>query len=116
MTHPALIHFAVTQFKRGAIVYIWGYEMDDKKMQGAGRACAELAIGCLDELDEGRTPIVPLLDDPDLSVRVFAAGFLVKVMPERALPVLELLAERGPAFIDMTAHYLLDRHKNGNDL
>ena len=116
MAYPRLSLFALKKFKRGAIVYVWGYELDDEQMQGAGLKSAELAIEFFDAVVQSRMSLVPLLDDPDLSIRVFAAGFLVKVMPERALPVLEELAERGPAFIDMTAHYLLERHKYGTDL
>jgi hypothetical protein len=33
--------------------------------------------------------LVPLLADPEWGVRVFAAGCLVRVMPERALVVLK---------------------------
>jgi hypothetical protein len=116
MPSSQLLEYAVTYFKRGAVVYAWGYEMDDKKMQSAGLACAKLWIVVIDDRDEGRTSLIPLLEDPDLNIRVFAAGFLTKVMPERVVPILTELVERGPAFINVTAHWFVERYKHGTDL
>jgi hypothetical protein len=104
------------QFRRAAIVYHWGYEDEDRAMQGAGKRSAEEAITVLDSCKDGRMALVPFLDDPDPSVRVFAAGYLVKIMPERALAVLKELDERCITQARMTAFYFLERHENGHDL
>ena len=114
--HPAMAQILTTQFRRAAMVYHWGREQEDRKMQSAGEKSAAEAIKGLDIWDEGRASLVPLLDDPDPSVRVFAAGYLVKVMPDRPLPVLQELDERGTTVAHMTAFWFLQRHKSGEDL
>lgn len=111
-----IIPMMVAQLKRAAIVYHWGYEYDDRRMQGAGKRSALEAIQALDTCKDGRMALAPLLDDPDPSVRVFAAGFLVKVMPERALAVLKELDERCLTRAHMTAFWFLKRHEYGTDL
>jgi hypothetical protein len=111
-----LIPMMAAQFKRAAIVYHWGYEDDDHAMQGAGKRSAEEAITVLDSSKDGRMALVSFLDDPDPSVRVFAAGYLVKLMPERALAVLKDLDERCVTRAHMTAFWFLQRHENGHDL
>jgi hypothetical protein len=111
-----IIPAMTAQFKRAAIVYHWGYEYDDARMQFAGKKSAEEAISALDTCKDGRLALVPYLDDPDPSVRVMAAGYLVKVMPERALAVLKELDERCMTRAHMTAFWFLQRHENGTDL
>jgi len=104
------------QFKRAAIVYHWGYEDDDELMKQAGLRSANEAIEVLDSYKDGRLALVPFLDDPDPSVRVMAAGYLVKVIPERALAVLKELDERCLTRAHMTAFWFLQRHELGTDL
>jgi hypothetical protein len=112
-----IIQTMTAQFKRAAIVYHWGYEDDDDDMRAAGKKSAEQAVAALDTCGtRGRMALVPLLDDPDPSVRVFAAGFLVKVMPERALAALKEVQDRCLTRAHMTAFHFLERHENGNDL
>lgn len=115
-TDELIIATCTAQFKRAAIVYHWGYEDDDRDMQYAGRRSMEEAITALDTCKDGRVALVPFLDDPDPSVRVFAAGYLVKIMPERALAVLKELDERCLTRAHMTAFWFLQRHENGKDL
>jgi hypothetical protein len=112
---PSLLaRFVVEQFKRGAIVAHFGYEDEDRAMQRVGLKSAHRAVQILDtEGDDGRLALVPLLEDPDWGIRVLAAGYLVKVIPERALAVLQEIDEQCPTRARMTASHMLWDHKHG---
>ncbi|MGA8169687.1 MAG: HEAT repeat domain-containing protein [Methylocystis sp.] len=110
-----LIAYLMRQFTRAAIVAHYGYEDEDDAMQCAGIDSAKRAIKGLDLLgSKGRLALVPLLDDPDWGIRVFAAGYLVKIMPERALAVLKEIDERCPTRAHMTAFRILWSHEHGD--
>jgi hypothetical protein len=84
------MHAIVEQFKRGANRYHEGREDEDIQVQGEGKKDVFSALRALDALGpHGRDALIPLLDDPNPGIRVYAAGSLVKRMPELALPVLE---------------------------
>jgi len=51
----------------------------------------------LDKLDPGRAALVPLLGDPDAGVRAYAGAYLIKLMPDRAIPVLRDVEENEDA-------------------
>ncbi|ARN81581.1 DUF2019 domain-containing protein [Methylocystis bryophila] len=93
----------------------FGYQDEDKAMQLAGLRALDRAAKGLDLLfkEKGREALVPLLDDADLSVRVFAAGYLLKLMPDRALAVLGDIRLRGESEVRVTAGSLLRRFENG---
>lgn len=105
----------VDRFKRAAMATNFGYRDEDHAMQLAGLRAVDRAAKGLDLLfgPEGRLALVPLLDDPDLSISVFAAGYLIKIMPERALAVLKDIEVRGPTEVRMTAGGILDDHERG---
>jgi voltage-gated potassium channel Kch len=106
--------YVVGQFRRAAIVTHYGDEDEDPAMQLAGIRSAKRAVKVFDSFGaDGRLALVPLLSDPDQGVRAFAAGYLVKVMPERALAVLKDVQEHGPMRASMTALHLLGRYERG---
>lgn len=106
----------ITIFKHGAIVTHFGYEDEDSDMQLVGIKGAKRAIEVLDRFGpEARLALVPLLEDPDWSIRVFAAGYLVRVMPERAVAVLEEIYRLCPTTARWTASNILLRHKQGKE-
>jgi hypothetical protein len=51
----------------------------------------------LDAVPPGRAALVPLLDHADPGVRVAAASLVLKLMPDRALPVLRRIRKSEPA-------------------
>lgn len=109
-----LLSFMSSKFQRAAIVAHYGYEDEDTAMQSAGIRAAKRAIEVLDAIGpEGRLALAPLLESADWGVRVFAAGYLVKVMPERALAILEEIRAKCPTQARMTASRMLRRHQAG---
>lgn len=111
-----IVPMMLTQFRRAATVYHWGREQEDADMESVGIKSAQEAAEALEACKDGRLTLVPFLDDTDPSVRVFAAGFLVKVLPERALAVLNEMDERCPTDAHMTAFWFLQRNRFGQDL
>jgi hypothetical protein len=68
----------------------------------------EEIIHQLEGLDLGRTALLPLLDDPDAGVRASAGAYLIKLMPERAIPVLRDVEEKEDAnSAHFTAYFAL---------
>ncbi len=62
----------------------------------------------LDELDPGRAALLPLLGDPDAGVRAYAGAYLIKLMPDRAIPVLRDIEEKEDAnSAHFTAYFAL---------
>ncbi|MGA8170979.1 MAG: hypothetical protein WB816_09145 [Methylocystis sp.] len=110
--HNFAVRYLIEQFKHAAIVAHFGYEDEDSAMQRAGIGAAKRVVKGLDAFD-ARHALVPLLDDPDWGVRVFAARYLLKVVPEKALPVLKEIDVRCPTQARMTAFWTLERYKNG---
>lgn len=73
----------VAQFKRAAIVTNFGHQDQDGAMQLAGLRSAKRAVQALDESGPGgRQALVPLLEDPDPAIRVLAAAYQVKIIPD----------------------------------
>ncbi|HLZ65461.1 MAG TPA: HEAT repeat domain-containing protein [Aliidongia sp.] len=108
------IHQLVEQFKAGAILYHQGLEDEKLAVQRRGQKAVLSAIQELDAFGpEGRNNLIPLLDHPDPGVRVYAAGTLVKVIPERALAVLKEIDDFGMTRAHMTAFHMLWSHTHG---
>jgi len=105
----------VGQFKRAAMATKFGYQDEDKAMQRAGLRALNRAVKGLDLLfkEKGRQALVPLLDDADLSMRAFAAGYLLKLIPERALAVLGDIRLHGENEARVAAGSLLSRYEDG---
>jgi len=106
------VRFLVEQFKRAAIVTLFGDEDEDRAMQLAGIRSAKRAIRSLDAFG-AREALVPLLEDPDWGIRAFAAGYLLKITPERALPVLKDIYLYGSARVRMRASDWLRSYECG---
>ena len=68
-------------------------------------------VTILDAVDPQRRHLVPLLEHPLPDVRACAAVSLMKVMPERALPVLRAVHESHAGFsAGWTAFFVLNMH------
>ena len=106
------VRFLIGQFKRAAIVTHFGYEDEDHAMQRAGIRSAKRAVQCLDAF-KARLALVPLLEDPDWGVRAFAGGYLLKIAPEQALPVLKDVYQRGSCHARSTAAEWLRTYERG---
>jgi len=62
----------------------------------------------LDKLDPARAALVPLLGDPDAGVRAYAGAYLMRLMPDRAIPVLRDVEEKEDAnSAHFTAYFAL---------
>jgi HEAT repeat protein len=110
-----LIPFLVERFKRGAIVANFGYQDEDNAMQLAGLNSAKRAIETLDGFGaDGRKALVPLLDDPNPAIRVLAARYLVKIMPETALAVLRHIERTYPDEAGTSAARILWSYERGD--
>lgn len=48
----------------------------------------------LDEFDPARISLLPLLTDPDAGVRAYAGAYLIKLMPDRVIPILRDIEEK----------------------
>jgi hypothetical protein len=105
----------IDQFKRAAVVCDFGYRDEDNAMQLAGLRSADRAVQALEASESaGRKELAALLSDPDPAIRVLAAGYLVKVMPDKALEVLEDIRERCLTEARMTASRMLRNYERGD--
>ena len=68
-------------------------------------------VTILDAVDPQRQRLIPLLEHPLPDIRACAAVYLMKVMPERALPVLRAVHESHRGFnAGWTAFFVLNMH------
>jgi HEAT repeat protein len=110
--------FLVQRFRRAAIVTHFGHMDEDKAMESAGIKAAKRVVDHLDLYGpEGREALIPLLEDPEWNVRATTAAYLLKIMPQRAIAVLENVQANGPTpEIRMTAfRILLALGRGGHD-
>lgn len=83
-------------------------------MQLAGLKAAACTVKELELFEpDARLQLIPLLDDLDLAVRVFAARYLVKVKPDRAPPVLHYIRLRAATEVRVTAGRMIDDYERG---
>lgn len=54
-------------------------------------------VGQLEAIDPGKAAFIPLLDDPDPGVRAHAGAYLIKLMPDRVIPILRDIEEKEDA-------------------
>jgi hypothetical protein len=107
---PAIIE----QFKKGAAMYDAAYEDEDIDAQKEGIKMAKAAIQALDDIGPaGREALIPLLNDPHPGIRVYAAGCLTRIIPERAIAVLTEIRDSCLTRTHMTAFRLLWSHEHG---
>ena len=105
----------IEQFTAGAVLYHQGLEDEALRVQRKGQQAVLGAIKALDALGpHGRKSLFPLLDHPDPGVRVYAAGTLVKIIPEQALTVLQEIKNFGITRAHMTAFHMLQSIQDGD--
>ncbi len=116
MADVLVINRMVRQFRRASLVYEWGQAQEDDNMEIAGAKSLDQAIDILDSCGpEGRMGLVPLLEDPEAYVRSMAAGYLLKVAPEVALPALKKMYLSLEPRARMLAVIFLRSHENGDE-
>ena len=64
------------------------------------------------EVPEGRLLLETLLDDPNPGVRVFAAGYLAQIFPERAIALLGHIKDYCGTQASLTAFHFLQMHRD----
>jgi hypothetical protein len=98
----------IDSFKKGCLLRDEGYTYMDDNLSDQGLG---LIRGSLRELDaigpHSRDALIPLWNDPSAAIRVYAAAALVRVIPERALAVLNEISDFCLEDARMTASRLL---------
>jgi hypothetical protein len=108
------IRFIIEKYKRGAIVYFYGRLDESVPMQKAGCDSAKEALRALDALGaRAREALIPLLEDPDPGIRVFAADDLLQIAPDKAILVLTAISNSEAWFPRLMALRIIDRLENG---
>jgi len=106
--------FLLRRFENGAMAVHFGVLDDDAAMRRAGMGAVHMAVRFIDAHGpDTRLILEPLLDDPDPGVRAYAAGYLMKHMPDRALAALERLNEQRTGPGKRLAARFLRRYKTG---
>ena len=103
------IESTIAQYRQGAIAT--GNVSDPKKANKGAKqlhACYKI----LRESDEGRVALIGLMDDPEPSVRCWAAAECLQWKPDVARRVLESLRDSRGAF-SFDAEMTLDEHDKG---
>jgi hypothetical protein len=104
----------VEEFRKGAELYFEGREIFNRRKQSKGLDIVIRAAETLDSLGSGRRDaLLPLLDSDDVEVVVMAANNLMKIVPERALAVLEKIDTHGTGVTSMYAMTVLAIRKSG---
>ena len=102
------------RFRHAAMVVHFGYEDENIAMQDAGIDAVHQTIRELDAFGpDARLALVPLLDDQDQGVRVYAARHLLGLMPDRALEALKDICCRDRSRARWTAAEFLDKYEKG---
>jgi hypothetical protein len=114
MSNPGEIADAVEQFKKGALLYQHGQFMDDSKLMIAGIKMCRAAADRVDQGPEGRLALLPLLEHTDEHIQAFAATYLYRVAPEKALAVLEYLDKYRYTSAERVAWDMLRAIKRGD--
>ncbi len=69
----------------------------------------------LDGMSAGRAPLAVLLDNPDARVRASAGAYLIKLMPDRVLPILHEIEDgEGGNSAGFHAHWAILRWEREN--
>jgi hypothetical protein len=88
----------VEKFKQSAIDYYTACNCENFPKQKVVIARTNKIIDSLDSVgDEGRLALAPLLNDADQGTRVLAAAYLLKIIPNQAMAVLNEV-EKGLTF------------------
>jgi hypothetical protein len=105
----------LADFKAGAQLYAEAIEIEDNEAADEGKMASRAAVQALDaQGPHGRDVLIPLLDDPDPAIRVAAAAYLVKIVPQRALAELRNIQDTCRTRTHMTAFHLLWAYEHGD--
>lgn len=108
------IESILERFKEGALLNAEGRYYDDPKLCNDGLRLIRQSLKELDAIGaDSRKALIPLLDDPTPIIRVRTAASLVKIIPERALAVLEEIRDRSLSDANSTASNLLILYEQG---
>jgi hypothetical protein len=105
----------IERFKQAAILVHHGKFLGVAEIRKKGSAAVIAAMKELDAVgQDSRLALVPLLDSPNVNIQVYAAGYLLARMPERALPILEDIDLNCETEATMTAFHILQRYNRYN--
>ncbi len=104
----------VEKYKRSTQAYYSACDDDNFAKQKTMGLRVNKIVQELDSIGvDGRLALIPLLDDADQGIRTFAAADLLKIMPERAIPVLEEIRNGLTYFPRYDAGKFLDSYAAG---
>ncbi|HMK91230.1 MAG TPA: HEAT repeat domain-containing protein [Methylocystis sp.] len=104
----------VRRFKHAAMVAHFGYEDENIAMQRVGIDAVWQTVRELDAFGpDARSALIPLLDDPDPGVCVFAARHLLDIRPDRALAAIKHIHNHCRTEARRTAAKFLEKYQNG---
>jgi hypothetical protein len=116
-SEDARVDALVMKFVEGTKLYFEGLSIFDNKRQSKGVKKLRGAAMALDEIGTGRhDALARLLDSDDPELCVMAAGYLMKVMPERALALAQKVEDMTLGHISFVATTLLFAHKWGDEM
>jgi hypothetical protein len=105
------------EFQKGAKLYFAGRETYNTRKQSKGLDIIIRVVKALDALGSGRRDaLLPLLDSSDVDVRVMAAVYSIKIVPERALALLKEIDDKGSGPTSMYAMTMLMAYNSGNNV
>jgi hypothetical protein len=83
-------------------------ELLDTEGETKVRRLMDAIVLALNTIGSGRAALAVLLDHPDAGVRALAGAYLIDLMPDRVVPVLRQIDEKGGGrSADFTAHWAL---------
>jgi hypothetical protein len=94
-------------FERAAMLEaICGDLVDLEGMKQIDRAMDDIVVE-LSAISPGRTLLVPLLEHDNVRIRVFAGRYLIDLMPDRVIPILEKINKDGDGSSDGFSAFLV---------
>jgi hypothetical protein len=92
----------------------YGCQDEDHGIQRAAWKAIDRTLAEMDVFGpDARRFLIPLLDDPDPAIRVMAGAGLLKIMPERAIKVLNDIEQNCLERTRWTAYRVLYSYKEG---
>lgn len=112
-SHPTILDL-ISQYKQATTTYFEACDNEHFKTQKAEMDRVNRIVDALDSFGAaGRLALIPLLDDADQGIRVLAAAYLLKVIPDRAVAVLKEIQRGQTIFPKLTAGEFLDSYAKG---
>ncbi len=107
----------VAEFQGASKLYFEGREKYNTRKQGRGLDIIIRVVKALDALGSGyRAALIPLLDSEDVEIRVMAANYLIKIIPERALALMREIDKKGSGSTSMFAMTMLFAYERGENI